>query len=230
MRFVFSLVLCLALFGVICLCRLSFKTLCLSESRLCSLLLFRPVRIVALGVINVGINYLFGSGYSLDLLYLYGLVTAVECHECGGNSSLVLLSVIRSVVCRGREFLLNLGNGSGRGLLFGVVGLDVGIYGLCRLIPCRRLLCLIKRLIFLLLLFHSSGKERELFTFSTSVSLIALHVIVLITESIICINCNACLLEITYTVCLYICICGYNNAYRRLVALTVGYEHYYLFT
>ena len=90
---------------------------------------------------------------------MYGLVTAVERNECGGNSSLILLSVISLIVCGGGKFLLHLGNRCVCGLFFGEVRLNVRVYGICRLIPCRRLLRLFKLSVFLLLLFHSSGNK-----------------------------------------------------------------------
>ena len=229
-RFILILVLDIALFSILSLCSLSLESLSLSERRFSRRLLFCPVGIVALGVVNVGVDNLFGYGNGLNILHGYGLVTAVERYECCGNCSLIVLSVVRSVICRGREFLLNLGNSGRSNSFFGIVRLYVCIYSVCRLIPRGCLLRLLKRLFFLSLLFHSSSKTEEFFTLCASVGLRTLYAIVYVGGHSLRINCNAGCLKITNAVCLYICICGNNNAYRRLVALAVRYEQYYLFT
>ena len=232
-RLVGALTLGITLFSILCLRSLSLDALRLFERRLSRLLLLCPVGIVALGIINVGVNDLLGSGnslYGLNLLRLCSLTTTVERYESCGDCCLILLSVISLIVGRGGELLLCLGSDNGCGLLLGEVGLNVSVYGFCCLIPRGLLSRLLGSLIFLLLLLECISQSLELLALCASVSSCALARLVRISRDLLALNGNLCRTGIVYGICLYICICGGNNADRRLFALAVsGNEQYYLF-
>ena len=212
--FVTALVINLALFCALRLSRFSLDSLCFLERRFCRLLLLCPVRIVALGIVYVGVNNLLRCGNGLNLLYRNGLVTVVERHESGGNGCLVVLSIVCLVVRRSGEFLLHLGSSDACGCFFGEVGLNVCVYGLCRLIPSGCLSRLLERLIFLLLLLHCSGKSSKLLALCALVCLSTLAVIVCVGGEVLSLNGKLRTGKIINAICLDVRIIGCNNADR----------------
>ena len=210
--FVTALVINIALFCALCLSRFSLDSLCFLERRFCRLLLLCPVRIVALGIVYVGVNNLLRCGNGLNLLYRNGLVTVVERHESGGNGCLVVLSIVCLVVRRSGEFLLHLGSSDACGCFFGEVGLNVCVYGLCRLIPSGCLSRLLERLIFLLLLLHCSGKSSKLLALCALVCLSTLAVIVCVGGEVLSLNGKLRTGKIINAICLDVRIIGCNNA------------------
>ena len=132
-------------------------------SRDSSLFLLLPIRIVALGIVYVGINDLLGLGYVLNSLGCYGLnglIAVVERYESRGNSRLVILSLVCSVISRGGEFLLHLGSTSYGLFLGSIVSVYVTVDNLLGsvCISLSRLLC---RSIVLSLLLLSRGNRKE---------------------------------------------------------------------
>ena len=162
MCIVAALCLYVTLISALGLSGLPLNSLCFLMCRNSSLFLLLPVGIVALGVIYVGINDLFGLGYVLYLLGSYGvngLIAVVERHESRGNSRLVILSLVSSVVSSGGELLLRLGSVS-HGLCLGsVVRLNVTVdYLLGSVgISLSRLLCC--SVVLDLLLFSRSNRK-----------------------------------------------------------------------
>ena len=215
MGIIFILFLNSALFRILGLCVRSLDAFSLSERRFSRLLLLLPVGIVALGVINVGVNDLLGSlGNRLNLLGVNRLVSVVICYESRSNSSLVLLSFSCVIVSICGNFLLYLGHRRcGLCLDGSIVRLNVGIYGLCRILPTCFLLCLCECLIFLLLLLHCGSDGDKLFTFVTLVALLTVSLLVRLGVDLLMLIGKLCRLKIVYRVSLYVCIRGSYDAY-----------------
>ena len=222
---VLILILSVVLLGVLGSLSELLESLSLLVSRNSRLELLLPVRIVALGVVYVGIDNVVGSSRGLDglsLLSYLGLVTVVEGDESRGNSRLIVLSLYCLIVSGSGELLFSLRSSGARLGGVGDISIHVTVNDLFELICCVASHSALSGDLSRPLL---TVEECECLALCLSVSLSAALGIVDLYVRVVAVIGHLGSLIILEAVSLNICIGGSNYANSTSVAITVlGYE------